>query len=157
MRVNNLLKVITRRKSAPPGFVPATYRSRNRQANYSATVPHNSLLLHCNSHRRQRVQNCFVCVAKPIIHWLSRPIRQRVTFKLAGLVHRSLHETSPIPSHISCTLQYDHFDPLQITFLHAYPRFRTTFASRDCRSTGRDDEFGTLSQMISNLLPLSPR
>jgi len=41
MRVNNLLKVITSRKVASPGFEPATYRSRNRYANHSATAPHN--------------------------------------------------------------------------------------------------------------------
>jgi len=57
-----------------------------------------------NIHRLQRVQNCLARVVKPTdsatmsrsllasLHWL--PIRQRVTFKLAGPVYRSLHETS---------------------------------------------------------------
>jgi len=38
MWMNNLLKVITRRKVSPPGFEPATYRSRSRHANHSATA-----------------------------------------------------------------------------------------------------------------------
>jgi len=45
-------------------------------------------------------------------------IFQRVTFKLAGLVYRSLHESSPtyLSSVLPLTLQHDLFD-LRLTFL----------------------------------------
>jgi len=57
-----------------------------------------------NIHRLPIVQNCPRCQTHPLcytvsrslhayLHWL--PIRQRVTFKLTGLVYGSLHETSP--------------------------------------------------------------
>jgi len=82
-----------------------------------------------NIHRLQRVQNCLARIVKPTVsatmscsllaslHWL--PIRQRVIFKLAGLVYRSLLETSLPICHLSCTLtlQHDHFDFLLPTIL----------------------------------------
>ena len=63
-----------------------------------------------NIHRQQRVQNCLARVVKPThsatasrsllasFHCMDAyypPIRQRVTFQLAGLVYRSRRETSP--------------------------------------------------------------
>jgi len=47
MWVNNLLKVslLHVEKVAPPGFEPATHRSRYRQANHSANAPHKCLCL----------------------------------------------------------------------------------------------------------------
>jgi len=112
-----------------------------------------------NIHWLQRVQNCLARVVKPThsatmsrsllasLHWL--PIRQRVTFKLAGLVHRSLYETS-----CTYTLQHDHFDLLLPTFLlNPVSELHLLLMASDLL----DPEFGTLYQITSNLLPLSPR
>jgi len=100
-----------------------------------------------NIHRLQRVQNCLARVLKPTdsatmsrsllasLHWL--PIRQRVTFKLAGLVYRRLHETSP--TYLSSVLHaYTPTRSLRSSSAHflVEPRLRTTLASRDFWSAG---------------------
>jgi len=100
-----------------------------------------------NINRLQRVQNCLARVVKPThsatpsrsllasLHWL--PIRQRVTFKLAGLVYRSLHDTSP-PYLSSLLHAYTPARPLRSSSAHLLvePRLRTTLASRGFRSAG---------------------
>ena len=100
-----------------------------------------------NIHRLQRVQNCLAHVVKPAhsatvsrsllasLHWL--PIRQRVTFKLAGLVYRSLHATSP--TYLSSLLHtYTPTRSLRSSSAHLLvePRLSTTLASRCFRSAG---------------------
>jgi len=64
------------------------------------------------------------------VHWL--PIRQRVTYKLADLVYRSLHETSP--TYLSYTATWS----LRSSSAHLLvePRLRTTLASRGFRFAG---------------------
>ena len=101
-------------------------------------------------HRLQRVQNSLARVVTPTrysvtpvssdlllasLHWL--PIRQRVTFKLACLVYRSLHGTSP--TYLSSLLQaYTPTRPLRSSSadLLIEPRLRTTLGSRGFRSVG---------------------
>ena len=100
-----------------------------------------------NIHRLQRVQNCLARVVQPThsaipshsllasLHWL--PISQRVTFKLAGLVYRSLHDTSP--TYLSSLLQtYAPIRSLRSSSAHLLvePRISTTLASRGFRSAG---------------------
>jgi len=100
-----------------------------------------------NIHRLQRVKTCLALVVKPTdsaimsrsllasLHWML--IRQRVTFKLAGLVYRSLHETSP--TYLSSVLHaYTPARSLRSSSAHLLvePRLRTTLASRGLRSAG---------------------
>ena len=94
-----------------------------------------------NIHRLQRVQNCLARVFKPThlatasrpllasFHWL--PIHQWVTFKLAGLVYRSRHDTSPTYLS-SLLLAYTPTRPLRSSSAHLLVelRLRTTLASR---------------------------
>jgi len=90
-------------------------------------------LYHCVAHA-----NC-------IFHWL--PIRQRVTFKLAGLVFCSLHEASP--TYLSFFFQTIHqFDLLLKLVSELHLLLETTDLP--------DHEVGTLQNYI-NLLPLCPR
>jgi len=98
-------------------------------------------------HRLQRVQNCLAGVVKPThsetmshsllasLHWL--PIHQRVTFKFAGLVYHSLHET--FPTYLSSVLHaYTPTRSLRSSSVQLLvePHLRTTLASRDFRSAG---------------------
>ena len=100
-----------------------------------------------NLHRLQGVQNCLARIVTPTrtttssqsllaaLHWL--PIRQRVTFKLACLVYRSLHGTSP--EYLSSLLHaYAPTRSLRSSSAHllAVARIRTTLASRGFRSAG---------------------
>jgi len=100
-----------------------------------------------NIHRLRRVQNCLARVVQPThsaiqlhsllasIHWL--PISQRTTFKLACLVYRSLHDTSP--TYLSSLLHaYAPIRSLQSSsaHLHFELRLRTTVASWSLRSAG---------------------
>jgi len=100
-----------------------------------------------NIHRLQRVQNCLARIVKPThsatmsrsllasLHWL--PIRQRVTFKLAGLVYRSLHGTSP--TYLSSVVHaYTPTWSLRSSSAHLLvePRLRTTLASHSYQSAG---------------------
>ena len=112
-----------------------------------SSVPANSCLYGVSSyniHRLQRVQNCLTLVVKPThsatasrsllasLHWL--PIRQRVTFKLAGLVYRNLHDTSP--PYLSSLLHAYTLARSSSAHLLVEPRLRTTLASRGFRSAG---------------------
>ena len=100
-----------------------------------------------NIHRLQRVQNCLARVVMPTrpviashsllaaLHWL--PIHQRVTFKLACLVYRGLHGTSP--AYLSSLLHaYAPTRTLRSSSAHLLvePRLRTSLASRGFRSAG---------------------
>jgi len=91
--------------------------------------------------------NCLARVVKPTdsatmsrsllasLHWL--PICQRVTFKLAGLVYSSLHETSP--TYLSSVLHaYTPTRSLRSSSAHLFvePRLITTLASRGFQSAG---------------------
>jgi len=95
------------------------------------------------------VQNCFYHVVKPSrcqlstttrsllasLHWL--PIRQRVTFNLAGSVYRSLHGTSP--TYMSYVLHaYNPTRSLRSSSVHLLvkPRLRTKLAFRGFGSAG---------------------
>jgi len=96
----------------------------------------------------QRVQNCLASVV-PLthsaiqshsllasLHWLPI-ISQRVTFKLACLAYRSLHDTSP--AYLSSLLHA--YAPIRLlqsssTHLLVEPRLRTTLASRGFWSAG---------------------
>ena len=115
-----------------------------------------------NIHRLQRVQNCLARVVMPTrpviashallaaLHWL--PIHQRVTFKLACLVYRGLHGTSPAYlSSLLHALQHERFDPLRLTFLLnlAFELHLLLGAS-----VPLDHASGTLYPVISNLLLL---
>jgi len=78
-------------------------------------------------------------------------VRHRTMLSLSYI----LHETSPT-CHFSftLTLQHDHFDLLMLTFLlNPVSELHLLLVASDLL----DHEFGTLSQMTSNLLPLSPR
>jgi len=68
------------------------------------------------------------CSILDSLHWL--PIHKQVTFKLACLIYRSLHETSPI--YLSSLLHvYVPTRALQSCSAHLVePRLRTTLASR---------------------------
>ena len=74
----------------------------------------------------------YIMLALAFLHWL--PIRQRVTFTLAGLVYRSLHETS---SAYLSSLQHAYAPtwPLRSSSAHllAERRLRTTLAFRGFR------------------------
>jgi len=100
-----------------------------------------------NIHQLQWVQNCLTRVVQPThsaipshsllasLHWL--PISQRVTFKLAGLVYRSLHDTSPTYL-LSLLHTYAPLRSLRSSTapLLVEPRLRTTLTSRSFRSAG---------------------
>jgi len=88
------------------------------------------------------------------LHWL--PIHQRVTFKLAGLVYCSLHETSPTNFSFTLILQHDHFDLLLPTYwLNSVSELHLLLVASDLPSAGPRN-WDSL-QMTSNLLPLSLR
>jgi len=110
----------------------------------------------CNIHRLQRVQNSLARVvtrsttnstsALNLLHWL--PIRQQIDYKLATIVHRSLHNAclqylssllhAYTPKHVS-------FAPPPSIFS---PRAKITLAFRGFRHTGPS---------IWNSLPPHPR
>ena len=98
-----------------------------------------------NIHRLQRVQNSLARVVTPSttsstsalnsLHWL--PIRQRIDYKLATLVHRSLHNACP--QYLSSLLHpYTPTRQLRSISLNllTQPRVNTALASRGFRHAG---------------------
>jgi len=99
---------------------------------YSKTTEKSKLPCpHCQTHPL-----CYyVASLLASLHWL--PIRQRVTFKFAGLIYRSLHETSP--TYLSSVLHaYTPTWTLWSSSAHLLvePRLRTTLTSRGFQSAG---------------------
>jgi len=93
----------------------------------------------------------YVSLATCLPSWL--PIRQRVTFKLAGLVYRSLHET--FPTYLSSVLRtYTPTRSLRSSSAHLLVEPRLRLHLLLMASDLPDHEFGTLYQITSNLLPL---
>jgi len=98
-----------------------------------------------NIHRLQRVQNSLVRVvtrsitnstsALNSLNWL--PIRQRIDYKLATIVHRSLHNACP--QYLSSLLHtYTPTRPLHSSSLNllSQPRAKTALACRGFRHAG---------------------
>jgi len=98
-----------------------------------------------NIHRLQRVQNSLALVVAcstpntistlNSLHWL--PIQQRINFKLASLVHRSLHNAGP--QYLSSLLHlYTPSRQLRSASLNllSEPRINTALASRGFRHAG---------------------
>jgi len=96
----------------------------------------------CQNHRL-----CYSTMSRSLLaslHWLH--IRQRVTFKLAGLVYRSLHETSP--TYLSSVLHaYTPARSLRSSSAHLLvePRLRTTLASRGSQLTEPSSDLSLLT------------
>jgi len=96
-------------------------------------------------HRLQHVQNSLARVVTRLttnttsalnsLHWL--PIQQRINFKLATLVHRSLHNASP---QYMSSLLHPHTPSRQLRSaslnLLSQPHINITLASRDFRHNG---------------------
>jgi len=83
----------------------------------------------------------------------SPPIRQQVTFKLASLVNRSLHEISP--TCLSSLLHsYAPTQSLRSSYTQLLAETRLKLYLFLLASDLPNHEFGTLSQMISTCSPL---
>jgi len=101
---------------------------------YILSIASFSDLQHDSNHPSSSIYTSCKLLASASLHWL--PIRQRITFKFAGLVYRSLHEASP--TYLSSVLHV--YTPTRSLRSSAHllvePSLRTTLASRGFRSAG---------------------